>query len=54
MGNHLVLEDDAADDDGDGGAEIADEAEGGGCSSDVALLSGDVSSACDCQGMMRA
>lgn len=32
---HAVLEDDAADDDGDGGGEVADEAEGGGRGGDV-------------------
>ena len=37
-GHHAVLEDDAADDDGDGGGELADEAEGRGCGGDVAGL----------------
>lgn len=32
---HAVLEDDAADDDGDGGGEITDEAKGCGCGGDV-------------------
>ena len=35
---HLVLEDDAADDHGYGGGEVADEAEGCGCSGDVLWL----------------
>ena len=43
LGGDLVLEDYAADDDGDGGAEVADEAEGGGCGGDVAFLGGWVS-----------
>ena len=37
-GHHAVLEDDAADDDGDGGGELADEAESRGCGGDVAGL----------------
>lgn len=37
-GHHAVLENDTADDDGDGGGELADEAEGGGCGGDVARL----------------
>jgi len=35
---HLVVEDNRADDDGDGGAEIAREAKSGGCGCDVAFL----------------
>lgn len=35
---HFVVEDDAADDDGDGGAELADEGEGGGGRTNVARL----------------
>ena len=36
--HHAVLEDDAADDDGDGGGELADETERGSCGGDVAGL----------------
>ena len=37
-GHHAVLENDTADDDGDGGGELADEAEGGRCGGDVPWL----------------
>ena len=35
-GHHAVLENDATDDDGDGGGELSGEAEGRGCGGDVA------------------
>ncbi len=35
---HAILEDDAADDDGNGGGEVADEAKGCGCGGNVFWL----------------
>ena len=47
--DHLVLEDDAADDDADGGGEVADEAEGGGCGGHV--FAGDLGLQCEERGL---
>jgi len=35
---YFVLEDDLADDDGDGGTEVADEAKGSGCGADISRI----------------
>jgi hypothetical protein len=43
LGFHFILEDYRAYDNGDGGAEIAGEAEGGCCSRDITFLGGLVS-----------